>query len=106
MEWVVNVVLLALPALLLIALLLAVRHGPLRNPWWRGETVLGFAAAVGGLAFAAGFFGPLVVTPDANQGPLLGIFITGPVGLALGLLWGRLRAARRKREAQGERDAA
>lgn len=29
-----------------------------------------------------GFVGPLIFTPDANQGPLLGIFITGPIGLA------------------------
>jgi hypothetical protein len=39
--------------------------------------------------FAAGFIGPMVFAPDANQGPLVGIFITGPAGLALGaVLWG------------------
>ncbi|HWA27209.1 MAG TPA: hypothetical protein VG734_16250 [Lacunisphaera sp.] len=40
-----------------------------------------------GLAgFCAGFFGPLVFVPEANQGPLVGIFLTGPGGAALGLL--------------------
>jgi len=39
--------------------------------------------------FAAGFLGPMIFVPDANQGPLVGIFITGPGGLVLGaVLWG------------------
>lgn len=42
--------------------------------------VLGFAA----VGFAAGFFGPILLNPEANQGPMLGIFITGPGGLVLG----------------------
>lgn len=46
------------------------------------------AVALGGLGFAAGFFGPMLFAPEANQGPLLGIFITGPVGAALGGLAG------------------
>jgi hypothetical protein len=89
-------VLMLLPA---AGILLAALHGPFRNRWWRGETALGFAFTVGGICFLAGFVGPIIVTPDANQGPLLGIFITGPAGLALGLVWGLLRAARRRREA-------
>jgi hypothetical protein len=44
--------------------------------------------ALGALGFAAGFFGPLVFSPDANQGPLLGILITGPGGALLGLVLG------------------
>jgi hypothetical protein len=36
--------------------------------------------------FCAGFFGPLVFVPESNQGPLVGIFLTGPGGAALGLL--------------------
>ena len=48
------------------------------------------AAVVGGFAFIAGFLGPIIFSPQANQGPLLGIFFTGPlgslVGVALGLL--------------------
>jgi len=39
--------------------------------------------------FLAGFVGPMVLAPDANLGPAIGIFITGPAGVALGaLLWG------------------
>jgi hypothetical protein len=48
------------------------------------------ALATGAIAFAAGFFGPLIFTPGANQGPLLGIFITGPLGLLLGAIGGAL----------------
>ncbi|HUL02666.1 MAG TPA: hypothetical protein VLV16_05475 [Gemmatimonadales bacterium] len=75
-----------------------VRHGPIENRWWRGERPVGFALFVGGIAFLAGFVGPMIVTPGANQGPLLGIFITGPIGLVVGLLWGLWRAARRAGE--------
>ena len=97
---------LLLPIVPLAALVYAVRHGPFRNPWWRGETVPGFAAVVGGFCFAAGFFGPIVFTPEANQGPLLGIFITGPAGLLVGVVWGLLRAAQRKRAARAEPGAS
>jgi hypothetical protein len=41
---------------------------------------------LGAAGFAAGFFGPIVFVPDANQGPLVGIFITGPGGVVLGAL--------------------
>ncbi len=38
--------------------------------------------------FCAGFFGPMVFVPESNQGPMAGIFLTGPGGAALGLvLW-------------------
>ena len=57
--------------------------------------VLRTAMIVGGVAFAAGFFGPILLAPDANQGPLLGIFITGPLGFAVGLAWGVWREIRR-----------
>ena len=46
------------------------------------------ALIVGGIGFCAGFFGPMVFAPDANQGPLLGIFITGPLGALLGAIGG------------------
>jgi hypothetical protein len=48
------------------------------------------ALALGGTGFAAGFFGPIALNPDANQGPLLGIFITGPLGAAAGLVLGTM----------------
>jgi hypothetical protein len=49
--------------------------------------VLG-ALVVGGLGFSAGFFGPMIFDPGANQGPLLGIFITGPLGGVIGAVVG------------------
>jgi hypothetical protein len=45
---------------------------------------LGGALVVGGVGFVGGFFGPMIFAPDANQGPLLGLFITGPLGFLLG----------------------
>lgn len=81
----------------------AVRHGPVRSRWWRRETALGFAVFVGSIAFLLGFVGPMILRPSANQGPLLGIFYTGPLGLLMGLVWGLVRAARRERS---RRDAA
>ena len=38
---------------------------------------------VGGVVFVGGFVGPLIVTPEANLGPLLGIFL-GPVAFVIG----------------------
>jgi hypothetical protein len=49
---------------------------------------LGLGAAIGGIAFLAGFAGPIVLTPDSPQGPLLGIFITGPLGFIVGVMLG------------------
>lgn len=40
------------------------------------------------IVFLAGFFGPLIFTPEANQGPLLGMFFTGPLGFVAGGLFG------------------
>ena len=44
------------------------------------------ALITGAVGFSAGFFGPIVFAPGANQGPLLGIFITGPLGFLLGAM--------------------
>jgi hypothetical protein len=38
----------------------------------------------GAVGFLAGFLGPIALNPEANQGPLLGIFISGPLGLLFG----------------------
>jgi hypothetical protein len=46
------------------------------------------ALLAGGIGFAGGFFGPILFNPDSNQGPLLGIFFTGPLGLVLGAIGG------------------
>jgi hypothetical protein len=45
---------------------------------------------LGVVGFSAGFFGPIALNPDANQGPLLGIFVTGPGGLLGGYVLGAL----------------
>lgn len=50
------------------------------------------AAIIGGVAFLAGFFGPIIFMPNANQGPLFGIFFTGPIGTLVGTLIGLLAA--------------
>jgi hypothetical protein len=47
-----------------------------------------WALALGAVGFACGFFGPIALNPEANQGPLLGIFITGPGGVVAGLVAG------------------
>lgn len=43
---------------------------------------------LGASGFCAGFLGPIALNPDANQGPLVGIFITGPGGALAGLILG------------------
>jgi len=47
-----------------------------------------WALVLGAIGFVCGYFGPIVFSPDANQGPLLGIFITGPGGLIVGFVLG------------------
>ena len=70
----------------------------------RGPIASAFLGAVvlGAIGFSAGFFGPLLFTPEANQGPLLGIFITGPLGFLLGavggLVWWRTKGRGRDRQ--------
>lgn len=59
--------------------------------------VLG-ALLCGGVAFVAGFIGPMILAPHANQGPMLGIFITGPLGFVLGAVGGVLYWITRGRE--------
>ena len=55
---------------------------------------------LGGIGFAAGFFGPIFLTPRSNQGPLLGIFFTGPLGFIIGVAIGSLYAHFRVRRAR------
>ena len=80
----------------IFSVLAIARYGPVRSRWWRHENPLGFGLFVGTIAFLAGFIGPMIFAPQANQGPLLGIFYTGPIGTVVGLLWGILRAQRRR----------
>jgi len=71
-------------------------------PWWvflkyddeihrkRIRFSIKLSAILGGASFLAGFVGPIIFSPESNQGPLLGIFITGPAGLAIGFIVGVL----------------
>lgn len=61
------------------------------------------ALLVGVLGFAIGFFGPIYFMPDANQGPLIGIFITGPWGAVAGAIIGAV-IGYKKSKRQGGND--
>ena len=50
--------------------------------------LLAWPLVLGLAGFTAGFIGPIVFLPDANTGPMIGIFMTGPGGAVLGLLMG------------------
>jgi hypothetical protein len=83
-----------------VALLMAVYvWTQLRSP---SESLMRFigvgAVAIGGISFLAGFFGPLIFMPEANQGPLLGLFYTGPLGFLLGAVCGGIYGLVRRRQ--------
>jgi hypothetical protein len=74
--------------LVLLAVAVVLRYG-LSEPWRaRLRRAVNPALLMGGVGFALGFFGPMIFAPGANQGPMLGIFISGPLGFLAGLLWG------------------
>jgi len=54
------------------------------------------AFVVGTVGFVAGFFGPMIFNPSANQGPMLGIFITGPGSAVLGFVGGIIAGVLRR----------
>lgn len=56
---------------------------------------------VGGAAFLVGFVGEIVFMPDANQGPLIGIVVTGPLGFILGSIAGAFVPTRTQRPVTG-----
>lgn len=58
-----------------------------------GKTALRGGCLLGAIGFAGGFFGSMIFTPEANQGPMLGLFITGPLGFVFGLLFGAVIGA-------------
>ena len=47
-----------------------------------------YAIVLGTIGFAGGFFGPMILDPTSGNGPMLGIFITGPGGFILGAIIG------------------
>ncbi|HVP83933.1 MAG TPA: hypothetical protein VMS78_04340 [Rhizomicrobium sp.] len=63
-------------------------------------TAMTWAGIVGAIGFAGGFFGPMIFSPEANQGPLLGLFITGPLGFVAGGVAGLIYALSRRRLAR------
>lgn len=90
--WVGSLVALAMAAAVAVY---AWRLGPEGPRSVRTSVALG-ALLVGGAGFAAGFFGPMLLAPGANQGPMLGIFITGPLGYLVGAGLGLWYARRRE----------
>jgi hypothetical protein len=59
-------------------------------------TTMAWAAIVGAVAFCGGFFGPMLLAPQANQEPLLGLFITGPLGFVAGAIGGLIHSLWRR----------
>ncbi|MCI0362898.1 MAG: hypothetical protein L0Y44_05290 [Phycisphaerales bacterium] len=57
----------------------------------RPARILSHGLIVGAIGFTLGFCGPVIFAPQANQGPLLGIFITGPLGFFAGIIVGAVR---------------
>lgn len=48
------------------------------------SVIMSTSLSIGVIAFLIGFVGPIILMPEANLGPLLGLFITGPLGFLLG----------------------
>jgi hypothetical protein len=53
-----------------------------------------WALVLGLTGFVCGFVGPMAFAPESNQGPMLGIFITGPVGALSGAILGAVVGVR------------
>jgi hypothetical protein len=54
-------------------------------------------AAVGlVVGFLLGFIGPMLLDPTGAQGPMLGLFVTGPLGLLIGTAVALLRERLRR----------
>ncbi len=61
---------------------------------------------LGIIGLVLGYIGPLIFMPDANQGPLFGIFGTGPAGFVLGSIAGVVLYARRRNRAAESRSSS
>jgi hypothetical protein len=55
------------------------------------ERAIKYGFIVGAVGFSLGFFGPMLFDPTSGNGPLLGIFITGPLGTLIGAAAGICR---------------
>ena len=62
-----------------------------KNIAWAGRSAI-WAIVLGLVGFLSGFFGPMIFSPSANQGPMLGIFISGPCAFLAGGLFGAISA--------------
>ena len=58
--------------------------------------VIGGALILGGLFFVIGFLGPMAISKDTDQGPIIGIFIAAPLGLIVGAIGGYVYASRQQ----------
>ncbi len=56
-----------------------------------------WAAGIGLISFLGGFYGPLFFGPESPQGPLFGIFISGPAGAIIGCIVGLVLSIRHVR---------
>ena len=65
------------------------RDGLLRTVLW--------GAGLAVIGFISGYVGPALLS-ESPQGPLLGIFLTGPAGAALGCVIGATRSIRLARQ--------
>lgn len=54
---------------------------------------------VGAIGLVLGTIGPMILAPDANQGPLLGCLVAFPVGVLLGTVIGLILYSRRRKRA-------
>ena len=95
----------AVPATLAVFLLwFALAGGDERHREALRSGVVG-GTLVGGVGFAAGFLGPIILGLGP-QGPLMGIFMTGPLGAVIGGVVGALVGWLRWEEGAPERDAS
>lgn len=80
--------LLAYIPILIWRLVLKKRSGPTFGQYSVVMFVL--TVSLGFLGFFIGFLSPITLEPGSAQGPLLGIFVTGPLGAVAGVIgsWG------------------
>ena len=63
--------------------------------------VIGGALILGGLFFVIGFLGPMAISKDTDQGPMIGLFIVAPLGVIVGAIGGYVYASRDTVKAEG-----
>lgn len=66
-----------------------------RFPTWLHALIGGVIIGLAG--FLPGFFGPMFLHPDSPQDPMLGIFVTGPLGFVIGVIGGTIAGLVRNR---------